>query len=86
LVDAETIPLLDTTGAATLDDLHGELERQGIGMAVAAAKDDVTAMLERSGFLAQLGPERIFAAIEPAVQALCVAGTSQALSGTNRPS
>jgi MFS superfamily sulfate permease-like transporter len=86
LVDAETMPLLDTTGAATLDDLRGELERQGIGMAVAAAKDDVTAMLERSGFLAQLGPERIFAAIEPAVQALCVAGTSQALSGTNRPS
>jgi len=70
VVDAETMPLLDTTGAATLDELHGELERQGIGMAVAAAKNDVSAMLARSGFIAQVGPDRIFAAVEPAVQAL----------------
>ena len=81
VVDAGTIPLLDTTGAATLDELRGELERQGIGMSVASAKKSVEYMLDRSGFTVQLGKERMYPAIEPAVQALCGEGATKALPG-----
>ena len=84
VLDAETMPLLDTTGAATLDELRGELERQGIGLAVASAKIDVRTMLGRSGFIARIGPERVFDAIEPAVVALCAQDTSKAVSAMNR--
>ena len=87
LVDAETIPLLDTTGAATLDELRGELERQGIGMSVTSATINVENMLNRSGFTARLGKERMYPAIEPAVQALCREGATKALpemKGANR--
>jgi MFS superfamily sulfate permease-like transporter len=79
VVDAETMPLLDTTGVATLDELRGELDRQGIGMSVASAKSNVEYMLDRSGFSAQLGKEHMYPAIEPAVQAVCRDGATKAL-------
>jgi len=79
VVDAETMPLLDTTGVAALDELRSEIERQGIGMTIAAAKNDVRNMLHLSGFIARVGPERMFVAIEPAVQALCREETCKAL-------
>jgi MFS superfamily sulfate permease-like transporter len=70
LFDAETIPYLDTTGAAVLDQVCGELEREGITPAVAAAKSPVRAMLDRTGFAVRVGPGRIFPTVHAAVEAL----------------
>jgi high affinity sulfate transporter 1 len=70
LLDAETIPLLDTTGAAILDQLRGDLENEGIGMAVAEAKSQVRGMLDRTGLAGKIGPDRMFATVNAAVEAL----------------
>jgi len=70
LLDAETMPYLDTTGAATLDDLRGILKRQGIGVAIAAAKSGVRSMLDKTGLTGRIGADRMFHTITPAVEAL----------------
>ena len=70
LLDAETIPLLDTTGAAILDQLRGDLENEGIGMAVAEAKSQVRGMLDRTGLAGKIGPDRMFTTVNAAVEAL----------------
>jgi high affinity sulfate transporter 1 len=70
LLDAETMPYLDTTGAAVLDQVCGDLEREGITLAVAEAKSPVRAMLERTGLAARIGRDRIFSTVPAAVEAL----------------
>jgi MFS superfamily sulfate permease-like transporter len=70
LLDAETMPMLDTTGAASLDQVYSDLEAQGITMAVAAAKNQVRTMLDKTGLAAQIGPDRMFPTVELAVEAL----------------
>jgi len=68
--DAESMPQLDTTGAAVLDDLRSDLEAAGIAMAVAAAKSPVRGMLERTGFAGRIGGGRMFPSVHAAVVAL----------------
>ena len=70
LLDAETMPHLDTTGAASLDQVCSDLEAEGIALAVAAAKSPVRTMLERTGLAARIGPNRMFLTLESAVEAL----------------
>jgi high affinity sulfate transporter 1 len=70
LLDAETMPLLDTTGAASLDELRADLEEKGITMAVAGAKSPVRNMFDRSGLAERIGPERMFHTVASAVEAL----------------
>ncbi|MBZ5537944.1 MAG: sulfate permease [Acidobacteriia bacterium] len=70
LLDAGTMPLLDTTGAASLDQVCGELEEKGIAMAVAAAKSPVRTMLDRTGLAERIGVDRMFPTVESAVEAL----------------
>ncbi len=70
VIDAETIPYLDTTGAACLEQVRTELEATGITLAVAAAKNDVRNMLSRTGIAERIGHERMFHTLEAAVQAL----------------
>jgi len=70
LLDAETIPYLDTTGAACLDQVCGDLEAEGIAMAVAAAKSPVRTMLDRTGLVGRIRPDRIFPTVAAAVEAL----------------
>lgn len=67
---AETIPFLDTTGAAALDQLCEELQAEGIVMAVAGAHRAVRHVLERSGVAERIGAQRIFPTVEVAVQSL----------------
>jgi high affinity sulfate transporter 1 len=71
LLDAETMPYLDTTGAASLEQVCTELEAAGITLAVAAAKSDVRRMLDRTGILDRIGHERMFPTLEAALVALC---------------
>jgi SulP family sulfate permease len=70
LLDAGTMPLLDTTGAASLDQVCSDLDDQGIALAVAAAKSPVRNMLDKTGLAARIGNERMFATVQEAVEAL----------------
>jgi high affinity sulfate transporter 1 len=70
LLDAETIPYLDTTGAASLDQVCADLEAEGIAIAIAAAKSPVRTMLDRTGLAKRVGPDRMFPTVESAVEAL----------------
>jgi MFS superfamily sulfate permease-like transporter len=70
LLDAETIPYLDTTGAASLDQVYGDLKDQGIAIAIAAAKSPVRTMLDRTGLGGRIGHDRMFRTVESAVDAL----------------
>ncbi len=70
LLDAETMLHLDTTGAASLHQLCGELETEGITVAIAAEKHMVRAMLGKSGLADRFGPGRMFITVDAGVEAL----------------
>jgi MFS superfamily sulfate permease-like transporter len=70
ILDAETMPYLDTTGAAVLEHVYEDLERQGSTMAIAAAKSPVRGMIDRTGLARRLGSDRIFPSVPSAVEAL----------------
>ncbi len=65
-----TMPQLDSTGAASLDRLRGDLEDQGIAIAVADAKSPLRSMLQRTGLTDRIGPDRMFPTVDSAVEAL----------------
>lgn len=67
VLDAESMGMLDTTGADTLDALHSELERNGIELRVARAKGWFRIMLETSGVADKIGRERLFPSTRAAV-------------------
>lgn len=75
VLDAESMPHLDTTGAAVLDELRSDLERAGIAFAVAAAKNPIRAMLERTGFAERAGSGRMFPSVHAAAETLSATGT-----------
>ena len=70
LLDAGTMPIMDTTGAASLDQVYGDLKAQGITVAITEAKGPVRTMLEKTGLAARIGTDRIFPTVESAVEAL----------------
>ena len=69
LLDAETMPLVDTTGASSLDELRAELSERGIVLAIAAAKGPVRDMLDKTGLTQQIGATHLFPTVESAVAA-----------------
>ena len=70
LLDAESMPFLDTTGTATLEEVVGELAEEGIVFAIAEAKGPVRLMLEKTGLKQKIGDRNIFSTLESAVVAL----------------
>ncbi len=70
ILDAGTIPGIDTTGAAGLGEVCSELADRGVILAVAAAKGQVRWMLDRTGLTQQIGPQRLFPTLESAVRAM----------------
>jgi MFS superfamily sulfate permease-like transporter len=70
LLDAETMPFLDTTGAASLDEVIEELAGQDIAFALAEAKRPVRLMLERTGLTRKIGDGNFFQTLETAVATL----------------
>jgi len=74
LLDAGTMPYMDTTGAACLDQVRGDLEREGIAMVLAAAKSPVRAMLDRASQAGRITPPRMFPSIAAAVEELAKTG------------
>jgi MFS superfamily sulfate permease-like transporter len=70
VIDADSMPVLDGTGAATLDELCAELAAGGMSVAIAGAHAPVRGRVERSGLVARIGQERCFATLDAAVAVL----------------
>jgi len=78
LLDTETMPLLDTTGAAALEQLRGELETTGINMAIAGPKHLVSSMLGKTGLADKIGRGMLFPNVESAIDSLMQVTLGQA--------
>lgn len=69
LLDAESIPFTDTTGADTIDALQKELEREGIVLAIASAKGFFRKMLKTSGTADRIGTQYQFTSVREGIAA-----------------
>lgn len=70
VLDAETIPGIDTTGATALAEVCEELAARGVVTAVAEAKSPVRDMLEKTGFTRQIGADKVFLTLDSAIAKL----------------
>jgi MFS superfamily sulfate permease-like transporter len=80
LFDAESVPILDVTGADALEALRTELSRRGIVLAIARAKGLFRGMLERTGLGERIGTAHLFPAVHTGVQAFLEAQPRAPLS------
>jgi MFS superfamily sulfate permease-like transporter len=69
LIDAETIPIADTTGADMIAALHRELRLEGIVLTVASAKGFFRLMLETTGASDTIGKQYQFTSIREGIEA-----------------
>jgi MFS superfamily sulfate permease-like transporter len=69
ILDAEAIPLLDSTAADVLESLRVELEKDGIQLCVARPKGWFLTMTQRTGVAETIGKDRFFGSIRAAVDA-----------------
>jgi MFS superfamily sulfate permease-like transporter len=60
---------IDSTAAAMLDDVRGELGRQKIRFGLANLHSQLRKLLRQAGLLASIGPEMLFERIEDAASA-----------------
>jgi high affinity sulfate transporter 1 len=63
LLDAESVPFLDVSGAYAIESLRGELAKRGIVLGIARADGLVRTMLERAGVAETIGVENLFPTI-----------------------
>jgi len=70
VLDANAMSDIDYTGARTLGELATELRQQGVTIAIARSSHLVHHDLKHSGLLQSIGPDRLFASVEEAVNAL----------------
>ena len=63
LIDAESVPLLDVSGAYALEALHQELAQQGIELGIARAPYLTRLMLERAGLSQTIGTHNLYLTI-----------------------
>jgi high affinity sulfate transporter 1 len=70
VLDAETMPAMDSTGAAALGDVCNELAGKGIDFAIAEAKGPLREMLEKTGLKQQIGSDRLFPTLDSAIARL----------------
>jgi MFS superfamily sulfate permease-like transporter len=69
LLDAESMPFIDVTGADALEELRRELARQDIVLAVARPRGLFRVMLERTGVADRIGAGHIFPTVHAGVEA-----------------
>lgn len=69
LFDAESVPVLDITGADALEALRTELSGRGSVLAIARAKGLFRVMLERTGVAERIGTAHLFPTVRAGVQA-----------------
>jgi high affinity sulfate transporter 1 len=69
LLDAESMPFIDVTGAEGLEEFRLELARQDIVLAVARPRGLFRVMLERTGVADRIGAGHIFPTVHAGVEA-----------------
>jgi high affinity sulfate transporter 1 len=69
LLNAEAIVEVDLTAADALGELHDELERRGIVLALARVKQDLRDQLERIGLVTHIGSDRLYPTLPVALEA-----------------
>lgn len=69
LLDAESAPLLDITGAGVLESLRAELYEEGVAFNIARARGWFRVMLTRTGVAARIGDDHIFPTIVAGIRA-----------------
>ena len=69
LLNAEANVTVDLTAADTLESLRQEVRRRGIVFAMARVKQDLRDDLDRTGFIARVGSDRVFMTLPTAVRA-----------------
>ena len=69
VIDAEAIGELDSTGAAMLGDLSGDLNARGITLALARLKAPVREYLLRAGVMEKVGSQHVYLEVDDAVGA-----------------
>lgn len=69
LVDAEPINDIDITGIDMLQELHGELAKEGISLRFSSVKESVRAIMQRAGLEQLIGPEHFYSSVQTGVDA-----------------
>jgi MFS superfamily sulfate permease-like transporter len=69
LINAETMNDIDTTGTDHLIDIYESLEKDGIELALAEAKDPVRDMMRRAGAEDAIGAENFHGSVDEGVRA-----------------
>jgi sulfate permease, SulP family len=59
VLEMHRLVLMDSSGLDALEQLHKQLQRQGIGLVLANVNEQPLSLMRRSGFEARLGPEHI---------------------------
>ena len=67
--NAESVPLIDITGADALETLQGELKAQGIVLAISRPKELFQRILDRSGVAEKIGKDHIFSTLHGSANA-----------------
>lgn len=70
ILDAESMPSMDSTGAACLAEVFDELSDRGIACAVASARGLVRSMLDKTGLTQRVAAQRVFPSVAVAVEAM----------------
>ena len=83
LFNAESVPVLDLTGADALAELHTELASQGIVLAIARSKGRFRVMLDRSGVTEKIGREHLFPTVHAGAEAFLAQGFGSPKSGNS---
>jgi MFS superfamily sulfate permease-like transporter len=73
------MPIIDVTGAATLEDIRAALAEQSIQFALARMRAPARLMLRETGFEALVGADRFYPTVRTGVDALAT-GALQGLS------
>ena len=81
ILDAEAVTAIDSTAAGVLDEIREELASRNLRFGVANLHAEPRRLLERSGFLARIGPEMSFVRLEDATAAFTKAAPDAAACG-----
>jgi SulP family sulfate permease len=75
VIDASAITHVDSSAAGMLEEVHAELNGQGITLALAELHAEVRETLDRAGVIPAVGPAMVFESLEDAYRAFVSAGS-----------
>ena len=70
LLNAEAMSIVDTTGAAILEEVRQNLAAHGIAMAISRARPPVHSILRRTGFDNRIGADRFYPTVRSGVHGI----------------